>query len=37
MTPEQWLAYFAAQAARELASALAAVFAEFPESEILTP
>ncbi len=33
MTPEQWLAYFAAQ---ELANALAAIFAVFPDSEIIS-
>jgi hypothetical protein len=33
MTPEQWLAYFAAQ---ELSNALAAIFAAFPGSEILS-
>jgi hypothetical protein len=36
MTPDAWLAYFAAQAARELALALMAVFEAFPESEVLT-
>lgn len=35
MTPDEWLAYFATQAQRELAAALMAIFAAFPASEIL--
>lgn len=34
-TPAEWLAYFAEQERQQLSAALAAIFAAFPETEII--